>query len=94
MTGMELGILLLIVAGALLGWLASIVENVEQRSRIMLNLGVGIGGALLAGLVINPLVGSGNIVEGQFGLLALLVAFVGAILLLVLVNLFRRNAHQ
>lgn len=91
---MELGILLLIVAGALLGWLASIVADVETRPGILLNLGVGIGGALVAGLIVNPLVGSGNIVEGQFGLLALFVALIGAVLLLAVVNLLLRDAHQ
>lgn len=91
---MELGILLLIVAGALLGWLASIVCDQETRPAVRLNIGVGIGGALIAGLVVNPLVGSGNIVEGRFGLLALFVALVGSVVLLALVNLLRRDAHQ
>lgn len=89
---MELGILLLIVAGALLGWLASIVARVESGPGILVNVAVGIGGTLVAGLVVNPLVGSGNILEGQFGLLALFVALAGAVSLLALVNLLRRDA--
>lgn len=90
---MELGILLLVVAGALLGWLASIIARIETGPGIILDVGVGIGGALIAGLLVNPLVGSGNIVEGRFGLLALFVALLGATLLLALVNLLRRDAH-
>jgi uncharacterized membrane protein YeaQ/YmgE (transglycosylase-associated protein family) len=51
---------------------------------------VGIGGALLGGWLISPMVGAGTIQEGAFSLPALGVSLAGAVLLLVVVNLIRR----
>jgi uncharacterized membrane protein YeaQ/YmgE (transglycosylase-associated protein family) len=58
----------------------------------MLNVVVGIVGAVVAGWVISPLVGAGTINQGNFSLSSLVVSFVGAVILLAVVNLFRRGA--
>ena len=52
---------------------------------------VGILGAVLGGWLISPLLGVGTINEDNFSLPALLVSFVGAAILLAVVNLFRRG---
>jgi uncharacterized membrane protein YeaQ/YmgE (transglycosylase-associated protein family) len=79
-----MGLLLLIVVGGILGWLASIVVRADDRQAILLNVFVGIAGALVAGLVSN----SGSIFVG-LSAPALLVSFAGAIAALVLLNLLR-----
>lgn len=87
-----MGIILLIVVGGLLGWLASIVMRTNSQQGILLNIVVGILGALLAGFIINPMIGGGNILAGEYSASALLVSFLGAVVLLAIVNLFRRGA--
>jgi uncharacterized membrane protein YeaQ/YmgE (transglycosylase-associated protein family) len=78
--------------GALVGWLASLVMRTDAQQGLLLNIVVGIVGAFLGGLVFNFLgVGGGNINNSNFSLSALLVSFVGAVILLAIVNLVRRG---
>ena len=81
-----------LVVGGVIGWIASIVMNTNTQQGIFLNVVVGVVGALVAGWVISPLVGLGTINQGNFSLSSLLVSFVGAVILLAVVNLFRRGA--
>lgn len=81
---MFMGLILLIVVGGVLGWLASIVVRADDRQDVLLNIFAGIAGALIAGLVTN----NGSILDG-LSASALLAAFVGSLAALVLVNLFR-----
>jgi uncharacterized membrane protein YeaQ/YmgE (transglycosylase-associated protein family) len=81
-----------LVIGGIVGWLASLVMRTDAQQGILLNIIVGIVGALIAGWFISPLVGSGTINAGNFSLAGLLVSLVGSILLLALVNLVRRGA--
>ena len=89
-----MGLIILLVVGGLIGWLASIVMRTDGQQGILLNVVVGIVGALLAGLVLNPLIGGGNIMNGDLSASALLVSFLGAIVLLAIVNLFRRGSMR
>jgi uncharacterized membrane protein YeaQ/YmgE (transglycosylase-associated protein family) len=59
---------------------------------ILMNVIVGIVGAIIAGLVINPLIGGGNIMSGNFNAMSLVASFLGAVVLLAIVNLFRRGS--
>lgn len=81
-----------LVVGGLIGWLASMLMKTNDQQGIILNVVVGIVGALLAGWLISPLVGVGTINQSDFSLPALLVSFVGASILLGIVNLFRRRS--
>lgn len=81
-----------LVVGGLIGWLASMLMKTNDQQGIILNVIVGIVGALLAGWLISPMVGVGTINQSDFSLPALLVSFVGAIILLGIVNLFRRRS--
>ncbi len=75
--------------GGVIGWLASLVMQTDARQGIVLNVVVGIVGALLGGWLLSPLLGAGTINEEDFSLLGLLVSFGGAIILLLVVNLLR-----
>lgn len=87
-----MGLIILIIVGGVLGWLASIVMRTDAQQGIFLNVIVGIVGAVLAGFILNPLLGGGNIMAGDFSASSLLVSFVGAVVLLAIVNLVRRGA--
>ena len=89
-----MGIIILIVIGGVLGWLASLVMRTDAQQGILLNIVVGIVGALLAGFIINPLIGGGNIMNGDYSLSSLLVSFLGAVVLLAIVNLIRRGSAR
>ncbi|RPH52888.1 MAG: GlsB/YeaQ/YmgE family stress response membrane protein [Lysobacterales bacterium] len=86
-----MGIVIWLVVGGVVGWLASIVMRTDGQQGLLLNVVVGIVGALLAGFVVSPLRGFGTINEG-ISVATFLVSLVGAILLLAIVNLFRRGA--
>lgn len=89
-----MGLIILLIVGGLIGWLASIVMRTDGQQGILLNVVVGIVGALLAGFLLNPLIGGGNIMSGDFSISALLVSFLGAVVLLAIVNLFRRGSMR
>jgi uncharacterized membrane protein YeaQ/YmgE (transglycosylase-associated protein family) len=80
-----------LVVGGLIGWLASILMKTDAQQGLILNVIVGIVGAMLGGWLISPLVGVNTINQDNFSLPSLLVSFVGAIVLLAIVNLFRRR---
>ncbi|MDP9139550.1 MAG: GlsB/YeaQ/YmgE family stress response membrane protein [Pseudomonadota bacterium] len=83
-----------LVVGGLIGWLASIVMKTNDQQGMLLNVVVGIVGAVLAGWIISPLVGVGTINQDNFSLPALFVSFVGATILLAVVNLVRRGTAR
>ena len=89
-----MGIIILIIVGGILGWLASIVMRTDAQQGIFLNVVVGIVGAVLGGLLLSPLVGRGSITAGDFSVGALLVSFLGAVILLAIVNLVRRGSMR
>ncbi len=84
--------ILWLLFGALVGWLASMVMRTDAQQGALLNIAVGIIGAFLGGLVFNLLgAGGSNINNNDFSIGALLVSFVGAVVLLAIVNMFRRG---
>ena len=87
-----INLILILIVGGLIGWLASIVMRTNAQQGVLLNVVVGIVGALLAGFLLSPIFGTGNILQGNFSLAALLVSLLGSIILLAIVNLFRRGA--
>ena len=89
-----MGIIILILIGGILGWLASIVMRTDGQQGILLNVVVGIVGAILAGFIINPMIGGGNIMNGDLSASSLLVSLLGAVVLLAIVNLFRRGSMR
>ena len=86
-----MGWILIIIVGGILGWLASIVMRTDAQQGILLNIVVGIVGALLGGFLLSPLLGGAPITSGAYDIRSLLVSFLGAVILLAIVNLFRRG---
>jgi uncharacterized membrane protein YeaQ/YmgE (transglycosylase-associated protein family) len=86
-----MNIIIMLIVGGLIGWIASMVMRTNAQQGVILNVVVGIVGALLAGLLLAPLFGTGSITQGDFSLSGLLISLVGAIVLLAIVNLFRRG---
>ena len=86
-----MGWILIIVVGGILGWLASIVMRTDAQQGLLLNIVVGIVGALLGGFLLAPLIGGASITTGAYDIKSLLVSFLGAVILLAIVNLFRRG---
>ncbi len=80
-----------VVIGGVLGWLASIVMRTNAQQGLFLNVVVGIIGAVLGGFILAPMIGSGTINDGDYSIASLGVSFVGAIILLAVVNLLRRG---
>jgi len=87
-----MGIIIWLVVGGVVGWLASMVMRTDAQQGIVLNIVVGIVGAFLAGWLVSPLVGVGTIDQHNFSLGSVLVSLVGAVILLAIVNLFRRGS--
>ncbi|MEC5216638.1 putative membrane protein YeaQ/YmgE (transglycosylase-associated protein family) [Actimicrobium sp. GrIS 1.19] len=83
-----------IVIGGVLGWLASIVMKTDAQQGMILNVVVGVVGALVGGWLLAPMVGTGTINQGDFSIAALVVSFVGALVLLAIVNLLRRGTPR
>jgi uncharacterized membrane protein YeaQ/YmgE (transglycosylase-associated protein family) len=82
--------LIWLIVGGVVGWLASLIMRTDAQQGILLNVIVGIIGAFIGGWVISPMVGVGTINEG-ISIGAILVSLVGAVILLAIVNLFRRG---
>ncbi len=81
-----------IIVGGLLGWIASMIMRTDAQQGPLLNIIVGIVGSLLAGWIITPLLGGATINQGDFSLSGLLISLLGAVVLLAIVNLFRRGS--
>jgi uncharacterized membrane protein YeaQ/YmgE (transglycosylase-associated protein family) len=85
-----MNILIWLIVGGIVGWLASLIMRTDAQQGILLNVVVGILGALIGGWVVSPMVGVGTINEG-ISIGSVLVSLLGAVILLALVNLFRRG---
>ena len=85
-----MNIILWLIVGGVVGWLASLVMKTDAQQGIVLNIVVGIVGAFLGGLLISPLIGVATINQG-FSVATVLVSLLGAIILLAIVNLIRRG---
>ncbi len=79
-----------LVVGGLIGWIASLIMKTDGQQGLLLNVIVGIVGSFLGGLLLSPLFGVGSLNEG-FSLPAALISLGGAVILLAIVNLFRKG---
>jgi len=84
----EMSIIVWIILGAIAGWIASMIMGKNAQMGALANIVVGIVGALLGGFIMNAFGAQG--VTG-FNLPSLLVAVMGAAVLLFLVGLVRRG---
>ncbi|HWH18177.1 MAG TPA: GlsB/YeaQ/YmgE family stress response membrane protein [Allosphingosinicella sp.] len=86
-----MNLIIALIIGGIIGWLASIIMRTDAQQGILLNVVVGIIGSLLGGFLLGPLLGGGNLLDGEFDIMTLVVALLGAIILLAIVNMFRRG---
>ena len=87
-----MGLIILLVVGGLIGWVASMIMRTDGQQGIILNVVVGIVGAVLAGFIVTPLIGGAPITSGALSIQSVLVSLLGAIVLLAIVNLVRRGS--
>jgi uncharacterized membrane protein YeaQ/YmgE (transglycosylase-associated protein family) len=84
---MLVSIIIWLVVGGICGWLASLIMRTDAQQGIVMNIVVGIVGAVIAGWIL----GKGNINQG-ISIETFLWSLIGAIILLAVVNLIRRGA--
>jgi len=82
-----MGIILWVIFGALAGWIASKIMKTDNEQGPLLNILVGVAGAFIGGFVFSMF--GGDDVTG-FNIYSLLVAVVGAVILLAVVKAFRK----
>jgi uncharacterized membrane protein YeaQ/YmgE (transglycosylase-associated protein family) len=87
-----MNLIIMLIVGGILGWLASMVMKTDGQQGLFLNVVVGVVGALLAGYLITPFLGGAPITSGAFDIKSLFVSFLGAVVLLGIVNLIRRGS--
>jgi uncharacterized membrane protein YeaQ/YmgE (transglycosylase-associated protein family) len=78
-----------ILAGALIGWVASLIMRTNRRQGPIADIIVGIVGAFVGGYFLSPLFNVTTINQGNFSLPALLVSLGGAVILLVIFKLLK-----
>lgn len=86
-----MGIILWLIVGGVVGWLASMLMKTDGQQGIVLNVVVGIVGALIGGWLISPLVGAPTINDGSLSIASVAVSLGGAVILLAIINLLRRG---
>jgi len=84
-----MGWIVALIVGGVAGWLASMVMNRDASMGIFWNIVVGCVGSIVGNLVANQFGISGSVQE--FSITGLIVAVVGAIILLGIVNLVQRG---
>ncbi|NJR80183.1 GlsB/YeaQ/YmgE family stress response membrane protein [Sphingomonas corticis] len=82
-----MGLIIWLIIGGVIGWLASIIMRTDAQQGIFLNIVVGIVGAFLGGLLFT----GGSINNAPLTIYSFLVSLLGAVILLAIVNLFRRG---
>jgi uncharacterized membrane protein YeaQ/YmgE (transglycosylase-associated protein family) len=89
-----MGFLFMIIIGAILGWLTTIVLRIEAPRGILLNVAAGVAGALVMGLFVAPLLGSASLLGDNYSVWTLLLSLAGALLAVAMFNaLWRRQAR-
>jgi len=84
-----MGWIIAIIVGGVAGWLASLVMNRDASMGIFWNIVVGIVGSVI-GNVIAGFAGIGGSIQ-EFSITGLLIAVVGAVVLLGIINLVQRG---
>ena len=85
-----MGWIIALIVGGIAGWLASMMMNRDASMGIFWNIVVGCVGSVVGNALLRPLLGIGGTVQA-FSLTGLIIAFVGAVVLLAIVNLVQRG---
>jgi uncharacterized membrane protein YeaQ/YmgE (transglycosylase-associated protein family) len=84
-----MNLLIYLIAGAIVGYIASRIMKTSGQQGLLLDIVVGIAGAFLAGYFISPLLGVGTI-NDAISLPTMLVTLLGSVILLWLYKLVRK----
>lgn len=84
-------IIVALVMGGIIGWLASMVMNRDASMGIVMNVIVGCVGSILGRFLLGSFIGGGQLRGDAFDIKTLLTAFAGAVVLLGIVNLIKRG---
>jgi uncharacterized membrane protein YeaQ/YmgE (transglycosylase-associated protein family) len=87
-----MNLIIILVVGGIIGWVASLIMRTDGQQGIILNVIVGIVGALLAGVIVTPLIGGASIMDGVLSIQSILISLLGSVVLLAIVNLVRRGS--
>ncbi len=88
-----MGIIIWLIMGGLIGWIASMIMGTNGQQGIILNVVVGIVGALIGGWLIGPLLGAGSINDG-LSIMSVIVSLIGAVILLAILSFFQRGSAR
>jgi uncharacterized membrane protein YeaQ/YmgE (transglycosylase-associated protein family) len=83
-----MNLLIYLIVAAVIGWIAT--EIMHDRSNLLINIVIAVVGAFLAGYFLSPIFKVGTINEA-ITIPTMLVTLLGSIILLAIVNLFRRR---
>ena len=83
----KMNIILWLIFGAAAGWVASLIMNTDNKQGAILNIVVGIVGAMIGGFIAQATIGKD--VTG-FNLSSFIIAVIGAVVLLFFVKLIKR----
>ena len=89
-----MNIIIWLLFGALIGWTASVLMRTNAQQGILLNVVVGIVGAVLGGWFLSPVMGVDPIDQSNFSLPGLFVSLVGAVSFSAIFNLIRWRSLQ
>ena len=84
-----MGWIVALIVGGIAGWLASMVMNRDASMGIFWNIVVGCGGSVIGNLIANQFGFAGSVKE--FSLQGLVIAVIGAVVLLGIANLVQRG---
>lgn len=84
-----MGWIIALIVGGVAGWLASMVMSRDASMGVFWNIVVGCVGSIIGNLVANQFGFAGSVKE--FSIQGLIIAFIGAVILLGIVNLFQRG---
>lgn len=84
-----MGWIIALIVGGIAGWLASLVMNRDASMGIFWNIVVGCVGSVVGNLIANQFGFAGSVQE--FSIQGLVIAVVGAVVLLGIVNLIQRG---
>jgi uncharacterized membrane protein YeaQ/YmgE (transglycosylase-associated protein family) len=84
-----MNIIIYLIAGAIVGYVASRIMNTNSQQGLIVDILVGVVGAFLAGYFISPLLGIGTI-NDAITIPTMLVTLLGSVVLIWLVKLIRR----
>lgn len=85
-----MGWIIALIVGGVAGWLASLVMNRDASMGIFWNIVVGCIGSIIGNMIAGPLLGITGSVQ-EFSIIGLVVAVIGAVVLLGIVNLIQRG---